>query len=56
MDLAHDVWPRDQKHLGAVLLAEEVALDVERHRLDPRAEAAVAEQNLVLERIEQMRA
>jgi len=56
MDLAHDVWPRDQKHLGAVLLAEEVALDVERHRLDPRAETAVAEQNLVLERIEQMRA
>ena len=52
VDLAHQVGPRAGEDVGAVLLAEEVALDVEIRRLDARAEAAVAEQHLVLQGFE----
>ncbi len=47
MDLAHDVGPRQVQNLGAILLPPIVLFDIERHRLDTAARAAVAEQNTI---------
>ena len=55
MDVAHQVGAREVQHVGAVLLAVEVALDVERHALHAAAHGAVAQQHGVAQRIEQMR-
>ncbi len=54
MNLAHEFRAGEVEHLGAVLAVPVVALDIERQRLDTAAHAAVAEQNLVAERVEKM--
>ena len=54
MDVAHQVGARQVQHVGAVLLAPVIALDVERQRLHAAAHAAVAQQHGVAQRIEQM--
>src|SRR6185312_2143620 len=47
MDFAHEVWPALTQDLGAVLMAEIVALDIERARLHLRPHGAVAQQDPV---------
>ena len=54
MDVAHQVGARQVQHLGAVLLAPVVALDIERQRLHAAAHAAVGQQHGVAQGIEQM--
>ena len=54
VDFAHQVGARQVQHVGAVLLAVEVAVDVQGHALHPAAHAAVAQQHSVAQRIEQM--
>ena len=54
MDVAHQVGARQVQHVGAVLPAPVVLLDVQRQRLHAAAHAAVAQQHGVAQRIEQM--
>ena len=56
VDVADEVGAGQVQHLGAVLLAPVVLLDIERQRLHAAAHAAVAQQNVVAQSIEQMRA
>jgi hypothetical protein len=55
MDVADDVGPRQAEHLRAVLLVPVVLLDIEGERLHAAAHAAVAEQDAVAERLEEVR-
>ena len=54
MDFAHQVGARQAQHVGAVLAAPVIALDVQRQRLHAAAHAAVAQQHGVAQRVEQM--
>ncbi len=54
MDLAHEVGAGEVQHVGAVLPAPVILLDVERQRLHARAHAAVAQQHVFGESVEKM--
>ncbi len=54
VQFAHQVGTGQAEHVGAVLAAPVVALDVERQGLHASAHAAVAQQHAVTQRIEQM--
>ncbi len=55
MDLAHEIGPALAEHVGAVLMAVIVALDIELARLHLRPHRAVAQQHPVPEIVENMR-
>ena len=55
VDLAHHIGAREHQHVRAVLLAPEVAFDVEVHRLHASTRAAITQENTVAQGIEQMR-
>ncbi len=54
VDFAHQVGARQHQNVGAVLAAPVVLLDIQRQRLDAAAHAAVAQQHVVAQGIEQM--
>ena len=54
MDVAHQVGARQVQHVGAVLLAVVVLLHIQRQRLHAAAHTAVAQQDGVAQRIEQV--
>ena len=55
VDLPDHVGPREVEHLGAVLLAAEVTLQVQVHGLDQAAHGAVAEQHPLAQQLDQRR-
>jgi hypothetical protein len=56
MDFADEFGAGEVEHLGAVLAVPEIGFDVEGKGLDAAAHPAVAEQNLVAECVEKVRA
>src|SRR5512134_2636971 len=52
VDRAHDVGPRAIEDLGAVLVPEIIALDIEAHRLHAAAHRAVAQQHAIAKCVE----
>jgi hypothetical protein len=52
MQVAHEVGPGFVEDLGAVLMPEIIALDIERHPLHAGTGAAVAEKDFVAEDVE----